>query len=185
MSAIPGLDPAAGYVVVATLALLFLHAALGKWRDRAAFAAVLANYRLVPLRLVPALAVLVPAAETVAALLLLPAATRAAAVCLGAGLLAAYGVAIGINLRRGRHDLDCGCTGPADRRPIAAWMVWRNFALAAVLATAAQPWSARPLDWTDAVTVVGGIVSLSLLYQALDRLLGHVLPRSAALRGAR
>ncbi len=178
-------DPGLGYVIVSGFALLFAHAALGKWRSTAEFRTVLANYRLFPAPLVAALGLLVPAAESAVALLILDAAARPWAAAGGAALLVAYAIAIAVNLRRGRYDLDCGCAGPADRRPIAAWMIWRNVALAALLAAAALPWSARPLGWTDALTVGGGLTVVALLYVALDRLLGQVLPRTAVLRGVR
>jgi hypothetical protein len=64
-------------------------------------------------------------------------------------------------------------------------MVWRNLALAAALAAAGMPWTPRALGWTDLITVAGGVAVLVLLYVALDRLLGQVMPRTAALRGAR
>jgi hypothetical protein len=185
LSAAVVLDPGIGYVIVTAFALLFAHAALGKWRSRAEFGAILANYRLFPAPFVAVLAILVPALETVVALLILAAATRPWAAAAGIALLLAYAIAIAVNLRRGRYDLDCGCAGPADRRPIAAWMVWRNVVLGAVLATTGLPWSARTLAWTDLITVGGGLAVLASLYIALDRLLGQVMPRTAALRGAR
>jgi hypothetical protein len=185
VSSAVALDPGLGYVIVIGFALLFAHAALGKWRAIAAFCAVLANYRLFPASLNAALGVLVPAAESAVALLILPAATRPWAAGAGSTLLLAYAAAIAANLRRGRYDLDCGCAGPLDRRPIAAWMVWRNVALAALLAASVPPWSARPLGWIDAITVGGGLITLALLYAALDRLLGQVMPRTAVLRGVR
>lgn len=178
------LDPGIGYVIAIGCALLFAHAAFGKWRSLAEFGAVLANYRLFPAPLVALLAVLVPALETAVSLLILAATTRVWAAAAAAALLFAYAAAIAVNLRRGRHDLDCGCAGPADRRPIAAWMVWRNVVLGAALAAAGLPWSTRVLTWTDAITVGGGLAVLVLLYTALDRLLGQVMPRTAALRGA-
>jgi len=179
------LDPGIGFVLTVGFVLLFAHAAAGKWRSVSEFSAVLANYRLLPARLVGACALLVPALESVVALLLLAPATRPAAATLGVALLLAYATAIAVNLRRGRFDLDCGCAGPADRRPIAGWMVWRNLLLVAALASVAAQWSPRELGWTDLLTVAGGVAVLALLYVAVDRLLGQVLPRAAVLRGAR
>lgn len=184
MSAGPVLDPGAGYVLVIALALLFAQAAWHKWRALAQFGAVLGAYRLFPAPLLAPLRLLVPACETAIALLLLPGATRAAAAAAGAALLLAYAGAMAVNLRRGRRDLDCGCAGPAERRPIAAWMAWRNVLLAGLLVLAGQPLAQRPLGATDLLTVAGGVLVLALLYATLDRLLGQVLPRMAALRGA-
>ena len=100
----------------------------------------------------------------------------------GVALLLSYAAGIGMNLARGRVDLDCGCAGFTDRRPIAAWMVWRNLLLSLLLASTLLPWSVRPLTGTDAVTIVGGVLAATVLYAALDRLLGQVMPRTAALR---
>jgi len=58
----------------------------------------------------------------------------------GAALLLAYAAAIAINLQRGRRDLACGCGGPHERRPIAAWMVWGNLLLAGLLGAVLLPW---------------------------------------------
>jgi hypothetical protein len=185
VSEVAVLDPGIGSLIVVAFALLFAHAALNKWRNVAEFGAVLANYRLLPAWSVTAAAIAVPAVESAIALLLLASATRPAAAIAGAVLLVAYGGAIAINLRRGRRDLDCGCAGPADRRPIAAWMVWRNVVLAAAIAAASGPWSGRALGWVDLVTVGGGLAVLVLLYVTIDRLLGRVMPRGAELRGAR
>ncbi len=185
MSAGPLLDPGPGYVIVLALALLFAQAAWHKWRALARFGAVLVAYRLLPASLAGALRVVVPACETAIAALLLPAATRPWATAAGVVLLLTYATAMAINLRRGRRDLDCGCTGPAERRPIAAWMAWRNLLLAALLALGGLPWAERPLSATDLVTIGAGLLVLALLYATLDRLLGQIMPRSAALRGAR
>ena len=172
-------------MIVVAYVLLLTRAALPKWSRRAEFRAVLANYRLVPEPLVGAAAVAVPALEAASALLLVPTVTRPWAAAAGAMLLVSYAAAMAINLRRGRRDLDCGCAGPATRRPIASWMAWRNVALAVILAVAGLPWAARPLAWTDAITVAGGVTVVAILYTALDRLLADVMPRTAALGGSR
>jgi len=96
-------------------------------------------------------------------------------------VLIVYAFGMAINLARGRRDLDCGCGTARDRRSIAAWMVWRNLFLAAALGIAAFPWSPRPLDLSDLLTVMGGLTVGVILYLALDRLLGDVAPRAAIL----
>ncbi|MBS0393223.1 MAG: methylamine utilization protein MauE [Proteobacteria bacterium] len=179
------LDPALGWLLVSALGLLLAQAAAGKWRRHEEFAAVLANYRLFPAALVRPLAWLVPAIETVLAGGLLLPATRASAALVGAALMLAYAGAITVNLRRGRLDLDCGCAGPAERRPIAPWMLVRNALLAAAFGLLVLPWSARALTATDLLTVGGGLAVTAMLYLAVDRLFGEIAPRGAALRGAR
>ena len=104
---------------------------------------------------------------------------------LGILLLSAYAAAIAVNLGRGRRDLACGCGGPDERRPIAAWMVWRNILIALAAGAAAfAPWSDRPLTLTDGVTVVCGVLTLALIYLCADQLLGTA-QRSAQLKGSR
>jgi len=172
------IDPAIGSLLAGAFAVLFASAAFHKARRFAHFAAVFRAYRLVP----PALPVsgLVPMLEfAVAAGLLLPAVRPAAAVS-GAAVLLLYAAAIGVNLQRGRHELSCGCGGPDERRPIAAWMVVRNLMLAILLAAAALPWAARALQAADYLTVAGGMAVAALLYMSADRLLGQVVPRTAS-----
>ena len=124
----------------------------------------------------------VPALELAVAVALLSAMTRAAAALAGMALLLAYGGAIAVNLARGRRDLACGCGGAQDTRPIAPWMVVRNLLLGLLLATALASWRPRMLLMTDALTVAAGIAVAALLYASLDRLLGILAARAAALR---
>jgi hypothetical protein len=99
-------------------------------------------------------------------------------------MLLGYAAAIAVNLRRGRRDLSCGCGGPDERRTISAWMVWRNVLIALALAIALQPWTNRPLSFTDGVTIVFGLLTIALIYLCTDRLLGYT-QRTAQLRGSR
>jgi hypothetical protein len=175
-------DPAVGELLMLLYALLLGTAAWHKLRRFGDFAAVVEAYRVVPHALVPVAARLVPSLEVALALALLWAPLRSAAAWAVALLLATYAAAIALNLRRGRRDLDCGCAGPNDRRPIAAWMVLRNMVLAAAALLLGLPWKPRGFEPVDALTVVGGVAVASLLYVATDRLLGQIAPRGAALR---
>lgn len=177
------LDPAIASLLAAAFALLFGAAALHKLRDPRHFADAFAAYRVVPEALAP-LGLLIPAAELLLASALLFTASRHAAAVGGALLLCLYAAGIALNLARGRRDLSCGCGGPNDRRPIAAWMVVRNLLLAAALAALLLPQAARPFAAADVLTVGGGTAVAALLYMSLDQLLGRVAPRGALLRGA-
>lgn len=152
------------------LALLFASAAWHKLRDGAGFRAILSAYDLLPAALVPAASVLVPLAEAVLAAALLVDATRHAAALAGALLLAGYAVAIGINLRRGRRDLSCGC-GRDGGQPIAGWMLARNAVLVVMALAAALPAPQRPLGWVDATTLLPGVAALALVYLCAEQLL--------------
>ena len=177
------IDPAVGALLSGAFALLFLGAALHKWRDLAGFAEAFRAYGVLPAawgwmaRLLPVLELLVGAG-------LLAAATRALAATGGAVLLAVYAAAIAVNLSRGRRDLSCGCGGPNDKRPISPWMVWRNLALAALLAVTWLPWTARQMDAADALTVGAGTAVAAFLYLSLDALLGRTARQGARLRAS-
>ncbi|MBS0377552.1 MAG: methylamine utilization protein MauE [Proteobacteria bacterium] len=176
------IDPAIGLLLTGAFALLFATAAFHKFRDLALFSQVVRAYRLLPQAL--SVAPLVAAAEALAAAGLLVGTTRPAAALLGAALLLLYAVAIAVNLARGRRELSCGCGGYNERRPIAGWMVARNMVLAVLLAAIALPWSARPPQTVDLLTAGAGVAVAGLLYMSLDRLLGRIMPRTAAWESA-
>jgi uncharacterized membrane protein YphA (DoxX/SURF4 family) len=176
------LDPAVGALLAGAFALLFLSAALHKLADLPHFRGVLRAYRVGPPALTR-LGLLVPLAELAAGAGLLSGYTRAAAASLGALLLSAYAAAIAVNLARGRRTLSCGCGGPNDRRPIAAWMVWRNLLLAVLLAYERLPWSARATGLADALTIGAGTATLALLYVSVDALLGRIAHLRATTAG--
>ena len=170
------LDPAVGHLLALAYALLFVHASWLKWLDLRRFTATLVNYRLLPAPLPALLGKIIPVLETGAAGALLYGPVRILGVTIGAVLLLIYAAAIGTNMARGRLDLDCGCTGPAGRRPIALWMVVRNIVLAGGLVSLAAPWIGRPLVAVDGLTISGGACVLVLLYLSMDTLFAQLLP---------
>src|SRR6202035_3730715 len=135
-----------------------------KLRDLRRFDEIFAAYGLLPSAARLRLSRAVPFLEALVAVGLLLDSVRIAAACVGIVLLLAYAGAITVNLLRGRRELACGCGGPDDRRPIAAWMVWRNVGIAVLLAAAMLPWSQRSLVPTDAVTVGFGTATCALVY---------------------
>lgn len=175
------IDPAVGALLAGALALLFASAALHKFLDPERFAAAFQAYEVVPMPLAW-VSRFVPMLELAVAVALLPAGSRGGAATAGAALLLAYAGAIAVNLGRGRRDLDCGCSGPSERRPIGMWMVWRNLLLAALLAALRLPWSPRPFSAVDALTIGAGTAVVALLYMSLDALLGRAAPQIARLQ---
>ena len=168
------LDPVIGSLLVGCFVLLFAGAASHKLRDPAQFAQVFAGYGIAQQLSRWRLTWLVPVVEVLLAIGLLLPAARTAAAATAAGVLLGYAIAIAINLRAGRRLVACGCGGPDQQRPIAAWMVWRNALLAAAVGLTMLPWSTRQLQWTDAATVVFGLLAIALLYACADRLLGEM-----------
>src|SRR5206468_184263 len=141
--------------------LLFLVAASHKLRDPGRFRTTLAEYRLLPGAVVPLAAMVVIGIEIVVAIALLAPARRAPGPVAAAAVLVVYGAAIAVNLARGRRHIDCGCAGPAVRRPISGWLVARNAALAAAALTSVAPVRPRPLVWVDVLTVLGATGTLA------------------------
>ncbi len=176
------LDPAFGFLITVGIALLFASAAAHKLRDLDRFAEAFAAYRVLPAGLARRLAWLIPSLELCVAASLLWEPSRRMAVTAGIAVLIAYASGLEVNLLRGRRDLDCGCGTARDRRAIAGWMVWRNVILAGALGIALWPWSPRRFDWTDFLTVMGGLTVGVTLYAAVDRLLGDVAPKAMILR---
>jgi hypothetical protein len=175
------MDPVITGSICIGMSLLFAVAAAHKLRAPAAFRSAMDQYRLLPPRVSGSAAAFFVAAELTAALLVLIPAARAAGLAIMAGLLLVYTTGIGINLYRGRRDIDCGCNGPASRQPLSGWLVLRNLALLGLVLLAAQPAAGRPWSWLDGVVVAFTVLIAGGLYLALNQLLAQA-PRMVRLR---
>ena len=118
------------------LALLFFWSVLGKLRNPEAFGEVLRNYQILPDRWVDWVAASVIVFEGMLVFLFATQTGSQLALLAGGVLLTLYSWGIGINLMRGRLDVDCGCNGPAGRQLLSVPLVVRNGAL--ILAPSAQ-----------------------------------------------
>ncbi len=179
------IDPLVGYCIALGLAMLLLSSGVKKFRDLARFSAVLAAYRIVPARLESVFAIAVPCIEILLAAGLCVASRRRLSLAFAIVLLVGYGIAMAINLQRGRHALDCGCGTLRERQPIARWMLWRNGLLAAAAAVALAPASSRPWQAVDGVTLACGLATAVLSYTAIGRLLGTRASDTRHLKGLR
>ena len=175
------MDPVITTSIGICMAVLFGAAAVHKLRAPAVFRSALDQYRLLPPRASGIAAAFLVAVEWTAALLVLLPATRPAGFAAMAGLLLVYTIGIGVNLYRGRRDIDCGCNGPALRQPLSGWLVLRNLCLLGLVLLAAQPVADRPLTWLDGVVVAFAVLTASGLYLAMNQLLAQA-PRLARLR---
>ena len=177
------LDPVFGALIAISFALLFGSAAVHKWRNLRRFEEAFAAYALLGQLLKLHLVWVVPLAETAVAVGLLWGTTRAGAAVAGALLLVGYASAIALNLQRGRRDIACGCGGPDQRRPIAAWMAWRNLVLGLLLGIAVWPSSDRAIGWMDGATIAFGVAAATVVYLCFDRL-GQLMARARMLQGS-
>ncbi|GEN98526.1 hypothetical protein NSE01_03590 [Novosphingobium sediminis] len=135
--------------------LVFLQAAHAKLRHRELLAGVIANYRLLPAALVAPAALLLAPAELVIAIGLLLGGNMLAA---GAAimLLLIFAAAMGVNIARGRREIDCGCGRSQLRQPLSWLLVTRNIVLAALLVP--QLFPAAPRTTADlAIAFAGGL----------------------------
>ena len=176
------MDPLFDMTLRAALALLLASAAVHKGRDLDTFRAPLADYALLPGRTLLATSIGLVIAELATSLALLLPSTARMGLAATAALLALYGGAIALNLARGRQHIDCGCFGPAARRPIHTGLVARNVVLAATAGLAAVvPIAPRVVGWVDGLGVAGGVAATASLYLAVDQLMAEA-PRLRALR---
>jgi hypothetical protein len=150
--------------------LLFATAIIGKVRHRHELAGVVANYRLLPERLAAPVAWTIVGLEILTALSLASGVRVAAGAGLGIALLAVFALAIGINLARGRHEIDCGCFQSGLRQTLSAGLIVRNGWLSAALMPlfAAAPPLLWPLQWVDGL---GAGLAAYAIYRAFDQLL--------------
>ena len=180
-----GIDPTVGLTLRAALSVLFVWSASHKLRDVEAFRTALAGYQLVPDRWLGATAGVFIAAELCVAVGLWRPGYAGLASCTAAGLFAIYTGAIGINLLRGRRDIDCGCAGTAHPHPLSAALVARNAILGAAALASALPAASRAPTWVDGITVFASVTTLALLYTAVDGLLINAPRISPLARVAR
>lgn len=109
---------------------LLLLAGITKLADRASFRDAVAEYELLPGALVRPFAALLPWVELTLGTLLLVGFGTAVAAGLAVPLFLAFGLAIGVNIARGR-SFDCHCFGAVQRDQIGWPALARSVALAA------------------------------------------------------
>ena len=152
------------------LALVFLVAGAGKLRHREVLEGVIANYRVLPRALVPLLShTLAPLELLTGIALLAPGVTTPVAEVGAALLLGVFALAMGINLRRGRSHIDCGCFRGTLRQRLRGELVLRNIALMGAALTCAALPLAAPGGAQLLNGVLGGI-GLFVLLQGMNTL---------------
>jgi hypothetical protein len=150
--------------------LVFARAALHKLSDFTTFTGFVADYQVVPEKLVrPASTGLAIAEAAVVAIVFVPL-LQPVGLSLAIGLYLLYAAVIGVNLGRGRDRVECGCGGAA--QPLSWTLVTRNFALAAVAALGfAGPVSVLRLD--EAVTAILSGFTLFVGYLLVEQIMAN------------
>lgn len=177
------IDPLLLQIISLGFALLFLIAAAHKFSDRALFRASFEAYKIVPRSLSGIVASIIPPLELLLGVGWLASglfAIRLEPVTLiSIGLLASYVLAIGINLRRGRNYIDCGCSFSNSNasnlengsQQISPGLLFRNVFLIAIAIASIIPVSDRSLQLIDIFGLAFSVVALVLLYGSFNQLL--------------
>jgi uncharacterized membrane protein YphA (DoxX/SURF4 family) len=165
------------------LAGIILVAGATKIRRVRAFAGAVARYELLPRALVAPLARVLPAVEIACGICLALGVAQRTAAAVTAGLLAAFAVAMAVNLLRGRR-FPCGCHGPDSKRPIG-WLsvCWESslagIAMLLTLTPTVSPALPQPFGPADPATLnvpelsvavislLAGLLAVRLLSTAL------------------
>ena len=153
---------------------VFLPATIHKVSGFRRFVPALAAYRLLPTGVEPAVAVLLAIAESLVILSLSIGwllDLGPTGFVLAAALLGLYGVAIGINLWRGRQFIDCGC---GDAPTGLGWgLLLRNSLLVgcALLGSSVVPSAATTVQPLELVLGIALGLLGWVLYQSTDQLL--------------
>jgi hypothetical protein len=156
------------------VALVFLTAAWGKARNRLVFQGVVANYRLLPDALVVPFALALPPIEALVGVSLPFGLFSPWSELAAGGLLALFALAMGINIARGRRNIDCGCFQSALKQTLNWTLVARNGVLVLALGVAAAAPAGGPSGWGSAEGPLAGAV-LFVLLQSLN-ILWSVVP---------
>ncbi len=171
----------------AFIAIILLASGIGKLMGRPSFAEIVRGFALVPEKFVSIFAAALPPVECATGCCLMCAAVlpfdalRFAAV-IALGLFGIFGLAISINLVRGRRNVECGCFGTSKGDMISWSLVLRN-CLFGVVGYIAFLRGAKS-SFTDgsivtrgqAVFVAVAVILTWLLLRALVRLLGYGAP---------
>ena len=161
--------------------LVFIQAGVAKLRHRNLFPGVVAQYRLLPARLVAPAAQVLPPLEVALGLALLAGGWRLAVVP-AALLLSLFALAMAVNLGRRRRLIDCGCGHAHLRQPLSWTLVVRNLALASLLLFRLLPAPAPALAQLATAALLGvTMFVLNLLLNGLTALAASPL----MLRGGR
>ena len=161
------IDPLIVLIACGVLIAVFVRALWHKLSDFSIFKALFADYEILPAHLVaPVGLVLVLAEAAIVTGLVIPA-TRQAAALAAIILLAVYGLAIAVNLRRGRFAIDCGCGGSG--QGLSWFLVARNAVLIAIAVLAFASPLMREISISDAIVLGLSVVTVWLLILATEQ----------------
>ena len=168
------LDPLFIWVVSFGMTMMFLAAGWHKLASLSRFKVIVAEYDVLPKPLAGPVACSIPLVEFSLALLWLTQLAPMFAAGISIALLSMYCLAMGINLRRGRVHISCGCgfTGSTvTEQPLSYWLIVRNVVLILMLSVCLLPQAEREFLWVDIVAVLFASCTGLILYSSVSQLL--------------
>ena len=170
------------YAIKLAIALVFIGSAIQKLKDIDTFQATVEAYDLLPQFLVTGFSIALPVVELVTACFLLVDLSQGLyGLILAILVLSVTTTGIVVNLLRGNLDVSCGCGGLEDEAPLSWGLIGRNLMLLAMLLACFLPSDVRPLALFDILTLIGGSLSIYLLYISSSQLMANH-PRLIKLR---
>ena len=166
------LDPIAALALTLLIGWVLVEAGLHKLQDPVLTAANIDEYRLLPEGAGAWIARPLALVEIALAVLALLPLSRVPALVVAAALIAGYGVAITINLLRGRRDIDCGCGGPGQAQRLSVALPVRN-ALLVCAALAAAYSAPAPSHWSGWLFAMFCAAAGALLHASVNGLLAN------------
>jgi hypothetical protein len=161
------LDPLIVLIASGVLIAVFVRALWHKLSDFPVFKALFADYEIIPANLVAPLSLVLVLAEAAIVIGLVIPVTRQAAAIAAILLLAIYGLAIAVNLKRGRYMIDCGCGGSG--QGLSWFLVARNVTLIVIAGLAFASPEMRDISLADAIVLGLSVVTVWLLILASEQ----------------
>lgn len=175
------IDPVIHLILSLGFSLMFLLAGAHKLGNRLRFRSIVEAYQLVPKTCVPLIVLTIGVIEIAIGLGWLVSSSVLTPLVSGI-LLSMYVVAVSVNLYRGRTYIDCGCgfsSLAGDRginsgiQQLSFGLVMRNYLLIAAVLTAVLPSSGRMLTAIDYFGITAGLLTVLLIYSAINQLLSN------------
>lgn len=177
------IDPLLLRIISLCFALLFLIAAAHKFSNREHFRASFEAYEIIPASLSALVTKIIPPLELLLAFGWLAFGLFAiefkVVTLVSIALLVSYALAIGVNLKRGRNYIDCGCSfsnsnaskTDSGSQQISSGLFYRNVLLIVMAIICTIPASDRSLQLIDVLGMLFSVIALILLYGTFNQIL--------------
>ena len=165
------MDPLIYLIISCGFAGLFLSTALKKALSYRVFQATVESYQILPNKLITTASVLILVLEFTLSGMWIIASFRPMAAIGSSVLLTVYAFAIGINLKRSRSHISCGCGW--NEQPLSWGLVIRNFIYILLVLATLAPTVARGLNWIDFALGVLALTVAVLLNRCADTLIAN------------